>query len=327
MATAALIRSRNYPVTVFSPSIRLPLGNVELHAKGAVQGDFDVYSAHGVADLCSVSNVILVALPAMAHKTACEELSMRVGDEHAVIFNAHLSFVADYLQKLVKSRRAKTRIAAWTSTAATAREDGPQSVHIQSLRKQIDITVLGTGNKAEIIRQSEAITGIAHKQLRTTCEAVLSNTNPILHLGMILGNFTRAEMGEAWCQRRSITPSFARYIESMDRERLTIAAAFGCRLPSITEQYAQDGKVPESLFHVFQRLAGQRSVLGPTSLSTRYISEDIPFGIHVFESLGQQCGVETPNLSAGISIFCSLLGRDLRRENDIPTEIAPFENR
>ena len=53
---------------------------------------------------------------------------------------------------------------------------------------------------------------------------------------------------------------------------------------------------------------------GPTQVDSRYISEDVPQGLVMLESLGKVLDVSTPICTSLIEIASAALGRDLRAE-------------
>jgi len=53
---------------------------------------------------------------------------------------------------------------------------------------------------------------------------------------------------------------------------------------------------------------------GPTKVDSRYISEDVPQGLVLLESLGSKLNVGTPICTALINIASAALKRDLRAE-------------
>ena len=52
---------------------------------------------------------------------------------------------------------------------------------------------------------------------------------------------------------------------------------------------------------------------GPFSADSRYLTEDVPQGLVLLESLGLMLGVSTPICSSLINLSSAALGRDLRR--------------
>ena len=147
----------------------------------------------------------------------------------------------------------------------------------------------------------------------------LSNLNPQNHLAMALCNLTRIERGEDWPNYWGITPAVGRLMEALDAERLAVAAAYGVTVRTIIDHFhlsfdVPRGPVAEMAAAVQARGGGP---LGPKSLDTRYITEDVPFGLVPTEALARAAGVAVPLHSAGIDMFGALVGRDFRAENDL----------
>ena len=63
--------------------------------------------------------------------------------------------------------------------------------------------------------------------------------------------------------------------------------------------------------------ATRPELLGPKTLDTRFITEDVPFGLVPLELLGAVTGVPLPLHQAGIALFDAICCRDFRGENDI----------
>ena len=56
---------------------------------------------------------------------------------------------------------------------------------------------------------------------------------------------------------------------------------------------------------------------GPTDLSTRFVTEDLPFGIAQITALAASRGVDVPLHKAGLRLFDALYGRDFAAENNL----------
>ena len=61
---------------------------------------------------------------------------------------------------------------------------------------------------------------------------------------------------------------------------------------------------------------------GPRTAESRYVLEDVPFGLVATAQLGRLVGVFAPLHEAGISIFSGAYGRDFTKENDLLPAIA-----
>jgi opine dehydrogenase len=59
---------------------------------------------------------------------------------------------------------------------------------------------------------------------------------------------------------------------------------------------------------------------GPTSLETRFITEDLPFGVVPLIRLAQARGIALPLHEAGLRLLGSLCGQDFAAGNDLMDE-------
>ena len=59
------------------------------------------------------------------------------------------------------------------------------------------------------------------------------------------------------------------------------------------------------------------SSAGPTTADSRYVTEDVPFGLVPTAKLGRLVGHPAPLHEAGVSLFSAMYGRDFTAENDL----------
>ncbi len=132
-------------------------------------------------------------------------------------------------------------------------------------------------------------------------------------------NLTRMELGEAWGQNRHITPAVARLIEALDAERLAIAQGFGLAVRTIHEHFHLSFDVPMGPLAEMTHALAQRptDVKGPTTLDSRYVTEDVPFGLVPTIRLAALAGDAGAATRGGVRLMSALYGRDFAAENDI----------
>ncbi len=148
-------------------------------------------------------------------------------------------------------------------------------------------------------------------------EAGLSALNPVVHPPGVLMNAGRIERsrGEFWFYEEGVTPSVVRVIEAVDRERLSVGAALGLQLTPVAEAFHRAGFGPAGDF--WATINGSRmltALRAPGQVETRWLTEDIPYGLATWSLLGDSKGIDTPVIDALISLASATLGRDFWSE-------------
>ena len=88
------------------------------------------------------AEAVIVAVQANGFCAVFEALAPHLLSGQAVIVSAHCSFAALYLHRLLAARGLDLPIAAWATTALTARKSGRRSVHISGIRTRLDVATL-----------------------------------------------------------------------------------------------------------------------------------------------------------------------------------------
>lgn len=326
LATAAFLVSRGHEPIIWSPRG----GNSEalvgsgVRASGALSVSFVPAVVRSCEEAVASSDVVLIALPAYGHKVVMDAAAPYLRNGQVVIISSHASFGALYLSKLLAASQVDVTIVAWATTVTTGRKVNSHAVTVNTVRDKIDFATLP---KSAAALGNEVCTGLFGDRfvLRDGILAIaLSNLNPQGHLSIMLLNLTRAEIGETWSQPAMVTPTVGRLMEALDLERVAIASAFGVSVRSVFEHFMLSyqvarGSVSEMNQEMRRRGSGGD---GPRSLDTRYITEDVPYGLVCTCLLGQIVNVPTPLHDAGINILEASLGKDFRSANDILPQLS-----
>jgi opine dehydrogenase len=319
---AAYLSTHGHQPVLWSPSgaaLADFAGAMPLSATGRIEGDLPLAVAASCAEAVCEAEAVIVTVQANGFRTVCDALAPHLKDGQPVIFSAHCSFAALYLHRLLKQRCLELPIAAWATTALTARKTGPRSVHISGIRQRLDVAALPVRHGAAALALCQALFGDRFQLREDMLAIMLSNLNPPAHMANMLGNLTRAERSEDWPNYGSITPGVGRIIEALDVERLALAKSFGLDVRSVQEHYALSfgvapGPVAEMAASVYRL---RPELAGPKTLDTRFITEDVPFGLVPLTFLGAICGMPLPVHQAGIALFDAIMARDFRAENDL----------
>lgn len=114
-------------------------------------------------------------------------------------------------------------------------------------------------------------------------------------------------------------------LDALDGEKMAVLEKLGFdRIPYV-EACKYRNSLDETIDakEVFLKYAEMPTrAKGPTKVDSRYISEDVPKGLVMLESLGSALDVATPICTALISIASAALGRSMRAEGRTPERLG-----
>ncbi len=163
--------------------------------------------------------------------------------------------------------------------------------------------------------------------LKSVAEAALHNPNMIVHTVGAVMSIPRIEAtGGDYCMYHEVfTPSVWSILEALDEEKMNILEALGYERLA----YAEACKFRNSLDEkkegkeVFFRYASMpERAKGPESVNSRYITEDVPQGLVLMESLGQVLGIKVPVCTALIELASASLKTDFRKNGRTLEELG-----
>ncbi len=321
-ATACLLEQMGHVASLWSPSGQrtkeLATGK-PLTAAGAIVGTFHPKVAATAADLVAGSDALIVALPGYGHKAAFDAIIPHVRPDQPVIVSSHVSFGALYLSRELALRGLSPIVVAWGTTAVAGRQKGQTDITVSTVRKKVDIATVPIDRSDEGLALCETLFGDRFVDRGNLMAIAVSNLNPQNHMGIALCNLTRMERGETWSQGQNVTPKVGRLLEELDMERLAIAAALGLDVRTLFQHFHLSFHVPvASISEMNQQMhAAGNGGEGPTTAESRYVLEDVPFGLVATAMLGRLAGRPAALHEAGIRIFSALYGRDFVAENDL----------
>lgn len=301
-----------------TPPVTWPAAHgVRLRAEGLATGEHAVSVLAAPAALRD-ADAVLVAIPANAYAATLPRIAPHLRAGQLVFVSGALSLAPLWLAELAAAHGARPLVAASGTTVATARvrEGG---VAVNTVRTRVGIAALPVSATAPALEALAALFGDRFDSTGDVLAVTLANINPVAHAAMALCNLTRMEYGEAWPQYHYLTPAVARLVEAMDGERRAVAAAFDHDLAPIAAHFRRSFDVPQdTLAGIAAELHRRRGgPPGPTSLASRFVLEDVPFGLACNEALAGVAAVAVPATSATITLLATLYARDLRNENPL----------
>lgn len=148
-------------------------------------------------------------------------------------------------------------------------------------------------------------------------ESALLNPNMVLHtVGAIMsipriefsdGNFCMYR--EAYSRKNNATLNI---MEQLDKEKMYVLDALGGRKINIYDAGGFLGKDPLESFFKYSESSDR--AISPTSIHSRYITEDVSQGLVLLEDIADVLGVKHPVTSSLINIASTALEKDFRKE-------------
>jgi len=315
---AAYLDQRGHEAQLFSPRGRVS-GPLRIDTFGYIEADVTLPVVDAPA--AAGADAVVIAVLGNGLRATIDALVPHLHDGQAVVVSSHSSFAALYLSRRLAERGVRPLIVAWATTVT----GGPMvdgRVHVRLLRGEIDAATIPAERVDEGVALSAALFGDRFAPSLNLLAISLSNLNPPIHLANTLLNFTRVENGERWENFGGISPAVGRVIEALDRERLALAEALGVRVRTVFEHYRKsfsDMPDEDNVHALAQKVETQRkgSSPGPTSVNTRFITEDVPFGIQFIVALARVCGIAVPVHQAGLVWAGAAYNYDFADDNDL----------
>ena len=320
--TAAYLAQAGHSPMLWSPSGKSTAAlkaGAPLVARGAIEIRFSPRIAGDCAEAVSHADVVMLVLPGFGHKATLDALAPHVREGQPVIISSHLSFGALYLSRLLAARGVRAPIIVWGTTLTTATKSSDTEVNVVTVRQKIDVAAVPQSAADDAVDLCTTLFGDRFVKRDGLLAIAVSNLNPQNHLAIALMNLTRMERGEVWSQAQNVTPAVGRLIEALDLERLAIAEALGVQVRTVKEHFALSFHVPPaSVSEMNQEMfRNGNGGFGPKTAVSRYVLEDVPFGLVPTAQLGRLAGVPVPLHEAGIALFSAGYGRDFQTENDL----------
>lgn len=320
-AMAAHLAVRGFDVTLYNRTWKHiaaihERGGIQLHPEGDHPPQFGRLKR--VTDDLSLaaadSEVIMVVVPAFAHQNIATGLAPHLQDGQIVILNPGRTLGAlEFRRALAAAGCTADIIIAEAQTFIYAsRSDGPAQARIFRTKEAVPLAALPAGDTRAVLKAiapayPEFIDG--HTILHTG----LNNIGAIFHPTIILHNagWIESTGGDFEFYIEGVTPTVARIMEAVDRERTRLGQALGIELLSAREwlkmAYNADG---ETLFESIQNQDGYRGIRAPTSLRHRYLTEDIPMSLIPMASLGELFGFRVRAMRSLIRLAIIAHNRD-----------------
>lgn len=278
----------------------------------------------GSARICEVTtnvpkalawaDTLVCSVPSYAHAPFIDQLAPHLRPQHLLmLLPGNLGSLA--FADALRARGVAGAVIVESDTAPyVCRKTAPDRAVIWGVVERLGVGVVPAGQTSEVMPVVQQLFPGA-QAYRDAVECGLSAMNPVVHPAGVLMNAGRIERsrGEFWFYDEGVTPAVCRVIEQVDAERLAVGAALGYELTPVAEGFHEAGFGPKGdLWSVINGSRMLTALRAPGSIDTRWISEDVPYGIATWAALGDEQGIDTPVMDALVALASAMHGVDYR---------------
>jgi len=258
------------------------------------------------------ADVVIVAAPAFAHAYLSEHLATLLEPDQLVVFQPSvLGSAVELTRHFALAQRTPCLIAETATSLYTCRLRGPAQVFIGAIKQAVHLAAIPHASTRTVLDRLSHYFGNSYVPGSDTLSVGLANCNAIYHVPPAVLNIKTVEDGDSLPLHTLVTPRVAEVIHALDQERLALAAALGVETISFWEFLESAYGVTEGTYveRVVQSY-GRQAFPEPDSLTHRYFTEDIPFGLVIWSSLAKQIGLPLPLTDSFIKVSGIICGTD-----------------
>jgi opine dehydrogenase len=314
-AMAAHLALMGFPVTLYNRTFE----HIEVIKKrGGIELESDEPGVHGFARLKYVTSdlaeavrdaeMIMVVVPSSAHADIARALAPNLRDGQVITLHpGRTGGALEFYKSLHENSCTADFIISEAETFIYAsRSDGPAQARIFRIKEAVPLAALPAIRTPDVLQRIKE----AYPQFVDGVNVLhtgLNNMGAIFHPALTLLNigWIEATHGDYQFYIDGVTPSVARMLEALDRERVTVASSLGLRARTAMEwlklAYDTSG---EDLHDAIHNQPGYYGIKAPSSLRHRYIFEDVPMSLVPIASFGERYGVSVRAIESIIRIAC-----------------------
>ncbi len=315
-AVAANLTLAGFQVTLgelpeFSDAVDPLVGEPVIHLFGVARtGPATIHRVTtDVGQAVRASEVLLLLVPAYGHAPWVRAIAphLRAGQILTLLPGTLGSLEA---ARILREADAASVMVAETDTAPyVCRRTRPDAATIWGVVPHVGLGVFPASETEPVRARLDAFfPGIVSYSNVLQCG--LSAMNPVVHpAGVILnaGGIERSR-GEFYFYDEGVTPGVVDVIMTVDAERRAVGSALGFELMDVAQAFAAAGFGPKGdLWATINGSEMLTALKAPGALNTRWLSEDVPYGLGIWSTLADRLGVDTPTIDAVVSLGLVLL--------------------
>jgi opine dehydrogenase len=258
-------------------------------------------------------DVLMIVVPATAHRFIAEACAPYLRDGHVIVLHpGRTGGALEFRQVLQEKGCTVDVIIAEAQTLIYAsRAIGPGQAKIFGLKNSIPVASLQAYRIPEVLK----LIRTAFPQFvpgNNVFKTSFDNVGAVFHPAItILNTGWIEDISSFEFYMQGCSSSVSLVLEKLDAERVAVAEALGIKALTAREWlYRAYDAVGRNLYEAMHANPSYRGILAPTTMNSRYITEDVPMSLVPMASIGRMLGVPTSTIESFIQLASVLRGCD-----------------
>lgn len=271
----------------------------------------------------SQTEVVIIYIQTNYHEQLIKRMAEHIVDGQVILINPGY-FSTAFVLKYCKDKDITVVEAQSSFIDGRIMEPGRFKVGFRNVRNPLGVY---PAKNLDLAKEKLDRLGFPFHYMDSVVAAALHNPNLIVHtIGSIMSIPMIDAMGDEFCMyHRAFTEHVWNVLEKLDSEKMDVLEKLGFeRMPYVEackfRNSLDDGLDAKQVF--FNYAAMSTRAKGPVNVNSRYITEDVPQGLVMLESLGKSLGVPTPIATSLIEIASAALCCDLRADGRTPERLG-----
>ncbi len=288
------------------------IDNYEVNVVGAEEYKALIKKVTKKFDSVDKADIVIITVTASKHQVVLENILPFLHNGQTVVFFP-ACFGAMNFMKAIKGMNLNITVCEAVSFLYVCSQPNANTINVQAIKNSMKMSVSSEEKADETMHiLSNWFKGLI--PAKNFLETSLDNMNITLHPLPVLLNIGAVEKNEKdFCHyTQGVTPAVGKLMEIMDEERMNIGKALGVKLKSAYEQlveyYGERGL--NSMTEYISSEKGPYPDVKGFGLSSRYITEDVPYLLVAASSIAKCYSVETPMMDLTIKLASMIMETD-----------------
>ena len=260
---------------------------------------------------------IMMAIPAIGHKHFFTSIMPYLEDGQTIVMWPG-NFSALLFATMLRERGIKKNItlAEGHTLPWGCRLEAPARIRIFVEATKLLVSAFPAKDTDKVINRLKDIYPVV--AVENVLATSLNNLNPIVHpVGAVLNAaWIDTLQQDFYFYKYGTTLSVARAIKTVYEEVTKVASAVGTKMLEYPEEsfWSKSTIMAVCFRAAFDKEGTVANISGPSSMKSRYVTEDVPYGLVPTAQLAHKLGIATPIIDAVIELASVVNQTDYRRQ-------------